>query len=141
MAASMGGSLFAALAFSGTGYLFHLLDKGGYDEEMKRHNLAMEHLSKAREAGYEEEVRKKDEMARKRQELLASKADLSTVNKALDTLRKMNVLYDDGQRKHTFDRKPELKDFYTLSDKMKHYQNLTMGITGLGGGMLLGLLI
>ena len=53
MAASMGGSLFAALAFSGTGYLFYLLDKGGYDEEVRRHNLAMEHLFKAREAWYE----------------------------------------------------------------------------------------
>ena len=137
----MGGSLFAALAFSGTGYLFHLLDKGGYDEEMKRHNLAMEHLTKAREAWYEEEVRQKDALARKRQELLASKANLSTVNKALDLLKKMNVLYDDGTRKRTFHKKPELKDFYHPSDKMKHNQNLTMGITGLGSGMLLGLLI
>ena len=88
MAASMGGSLFAALAFSGTGYLFHLLDKGGYDEEMKKHNLAMEHLSKAREKWYEEEVRQQDALARKRQELLASKQDLSSVNKALDMLKK-----------------------------------------------------
>ena len=101
----------------------------------------MEHLSKAREQWYEEEVRKKDEMARKRQQLLASKADLSTVNRALDALRKMKVLYDDGQTKRTFHKKPELKNFYHPSDKMKHYQNLTMGITSLGSGLLLGLLI
>ena len=112
MAATMGGSLFAAVAFSGAGYLFHLLDKGGYDTEIKRHNLAMEHMSKAREQWYEQEVRRKDETARKRQELLASRADLSTVNKALDALRKMNVVYDDGQTKKTFTQKPELKDFY-----------------------------
>ena len=57
MAATIGGSLFAAFAFSGAGWLFHKLDKGGYDKEMKRHNLAMEHLSKGREQWYEEEVR------------------------------------------------------------------------------------
>ena len=111
MAATIGGSLWAAIAFSGAGWLFHKLDKSGYDTKMKRHNLAMEHLSKAREQWYEEEVRKKDEMARKRQELLASRADLSTVNKALDALRKMNVVYNDGQTKRTFTKKPELKDF------------------------------
>ena len=53
----------------------------------------------------------------------------------------MNVLYDDGTTKRTFHKKPELSDFYKPSEKMKHYQNLTMGITGLGSGMLLGLLI
>ena len=78
---------------------------------MKRHNLAMEHLSKAREQWYEVEVRRKDEIARKRQELLASRADLSTVNRVLDSLRKMNVLYHDGETKRTFHQKPELKDF------------------------------
>ena len=36
MASTVGGSLFAAVAFSGAGYLFHLLDKGGYSSEMKR---------------------------------------------------------------------------------------------------------
>ena len=136
----MGGSLFAALAFSGAGYLFHLLDKGGYDDEMKRHNLAMEHLSKAKEKWYKE-VHRKDEIARKRQELLASRADLSTVNKALDALRKMNVVYDDGQKKRTFSQKPELKDFYKPSSEMKHYQNLAMGIVGIGSGLVLGLII
>ena len=64
MASTIGGSLFAAVAFPGAGYLFYLLDKGGYSSEMKRHNLAVENLTKAREAWYEEEVRKKDEIAR-----------------------------------------------------------------------------
>ena len=141
MAAQFGGTLFAALSFSASGWLFHKLDKSGYDAEMKRHNLAMEHLSQAREKWYEEEVAKKDEIARKRAELLQSKPDLSTENRALDALRKMNVLYDDGQKKHTFKKKPELKDFYTPSDKFKKYQNMTMGFVGIGSGMLLGVLI
>ena len=139
MAGTIGGSLFAAVAFSGAGYLFHLLDKG-YDTEMKRHNLAMEHLSKVKEQWYEE-VHRKDEIAQKRQELLASRADLSTVNKALDALRRMNVVCNNGNTKRTFTQKPELKDFYRPSTKMKHNQNIAMGIVGVGSGLVLGLII
>ena len=141
MAGQIGGTLFAAIAFSASGWLFHKLDKSGYNTEIKRHNLAMEHLSQAREKWYEEEVEKKDAIARKRAELQQSKADLSAVNKALDLLRNMNVVYNDGQTKHTFKKEPQLKDFYTPSDKFKKYQNITMGVVGLGSGALLGFLL
>ena len=66
MAALLGRTLFAALSFLASGWLFHKLDKLGYDAEMKRHNRALEALSKACEKWYEEEVAKKDEIARKR---------------------------------------------------------------------------
>ena len=142
MAGQIGGTLFAAIAFSASGWLFHKLDKSGYDKEMHRHNLAMEHLSQAREKWYEEEVAKKDEIARKRAELQQSKADLSEVNKALDLLKNMNVVYHDSEnKKYTFTQKPQLKDFYTPSDKFKKYQNITMGAVGLGTGALLGFLL
>ena len=42
-----GGALVNALAFSGTNFIFSQF--GGHGEEMKRHNLAMEQLSKARD--------------------------------------------------------------------------------------------
>ena len=142
MAGQIGGTLFAAITFSASGWLFHKLDKFGYNTEMKRHNLAMEHLSQAREKWYEEEVAKKDEMAKKRAELQQSKADLSEVNKALDLLRNMNVVYHDTEnKKYTFKKEPQLKDFYTPSDKFKKYQNITMGAVGLGTGALLGFLL
>ena len=102
----------------------------------------MEHLSKAREEWHEKEVHKKGELARKRQELLAPRADLSTVNKALDALRKMNVVYTgiDGT-KRTFTKRPELGDFYKPSSEMKHYQNIAMGIVGVSSGLILGLIL
>ena len=85
---------------------------------------------------------KKDEIAKKRAELLQSKADLSTVNKALDLLKNMNVVYHDTEnKKYTFKKEPQLKDFYTPSDKFKKYQKITMGAVGLGSGMLLGFLL
>ena len=46
-----------------------------------------------------------------------------------------------GKQREPFTQKPELKDFYRPSDKMKHFQNLTMGIVGVGSGLLMGLII
>ena len=135
----MGMTMFAGIAFSLSGYVFHKIDKGGYEEEMKRHNRALENLSKAREQFYEEEVKKKDRMAEKRAELLQSKSDLATVNHALDLLKNMDVVYKDTSgNTHSFNRQPQLRDFYTPSDKMKKYQNYTMAAVGLGSGALLG---
>ena len=138
----MAMTTFAGISFSLSGFLMHKLDKSGYEAEMKRHNRALENLSKARGQFYEEEVEKKNRMAQKRAELLQSKADLSTVNKALDLLKNMDVVYhDDENRKYTFKREPQLRDFYTPSDKMKKYENITTGVVGLGSGMLLGLIL
>ena len=141
--ASVAGQLamttFAGLIFSASGFLFHRLDKGGYESEVKRHNRALENLSKAREQFYEEEVRKKDRIAQKRAELQTAKADLSTVNHALDLIKNMDVVYKDTSgNTHSFKREPRLSDFYRPSDKMKRYQNITTGILGIGSGMLLG---
>ena len=141
MAPTIGESLFPAVAFSGAGYFSHLLDKGGYSSEMKRHNQAMENLSKARETWYEEEIKKKDEIAKKRQELLSANADLSTVDKALEALRKITVIFTENSgRKRTFTRRPELRDFYKPSTEMRNYQNFAMGVVGVCSGLILGLL-
>ena len=40
---------FAAVSFAGAGYLFKFFDSNGYEKEMKRHNLAMEQLQKAKD--------------------------------------------------------------------------------------------
>ena len=89
----MAMTTFAGIAFSASGLLFHHLDKGDYEAEIKRHNRALENLSKARELWYQQEVEKKDRMAQKRAELQTAKADLSTVNHALDLLKNMDVVY------------------------------------------------
>ena len=140
---NMAMATFSAIAFSASGLLFHQLDKGGYEQEIRRHNRALENLSKAREQWYEQKVKKKDRMAQKRAELQQSKADLATVNRALDLLKNMDVVYHDTENntKYTLKKEPQLRDFYTPSDKFKKYQNITMGAVGLGSGMLLGLIL
>ena len=54
--------IFNALAFAGTGFLFKSLDKNGYEDEMKRHNLAMEKLTLAKEKWYEKQVENKNKI-------------------------------------------------------------------------------
>ena len=40
---------FSALAFAGAGWLFQHLDKNGYKEEPKRHDVALEQLTRDQE--------------------------------------------------------------------------------------------
>ena len=61
MASVVAGGLFNAVAFAGAGYVFHKLDKKGYEDEMKRHNLAMEQLKAAQDEWYKKNVEKKEQ--------------------------------------------------------------------------------
>ena len=83
----MAGGLFNAIAFAGASYVFHKLDKSGYEKEMKRHNEAMEELSKEKEKSYEKTVEKKNMIALLRQKLLDANKDLNETNGALHNLR------------------------------------------------------
>lgn len=116
------------LAFAGAGFLFKSLDENGYKEEMKRHNLAMEKLTVAKEKWYENQARKKNEMELLRQQLSDANADINKTNKALDNLKK--ITYENK----TFIREPHIPDFYEPSDEMKEYQHVAVELVGLIGG-------
>ena len=88
MASVVVGGLFTAVAFAGAGFLFRKLNHGGYEDEMKRHNKALEKLAKAKEKWYERQVEKKNRIAILRQELADAKTDMEATNRALDSLRK-----------------------------------------------------
>ena len=89
MASTAAAGVFNAFAFAGAGFLFKFLDKNGYEDEMKRHNLAMEKIKAAQDKWYENEVAKKNEMQLLRQQLSDANADINKTNKALDNLRKI----------------------------------------------------
>ena len=76
MASVVAGGLFNAIAFAGAGYVFHKLDKDGYEKELKRHDEAMEKLSREKEKWYERTVEKKNKIALLRQRLLDADKDL-----------------------------------------------------------------
>ena len=59
MAQIVVGGIFNAIAFSVAGFLFSKLNHQGYEEEMKRHNKALELLAKSKEEFYEQQVKRK----------------------------------------------------------------------------------
>ena len=123
------GGLFNAFAFAGAGFLFSKLNHPGYKEETKRHNLAMEQLSAAKQKWYEKEVARKNDIELKRHQLIEANADIKTTNKAL-------VEYNKAVAKAEHQSEPTLNDFYKPSKEMKEYQALTMAAVGLGTGLV-----
>ncbi len=61
-----------------------MIDKNGYEKEIRRHNLATEALAKAREKFYEEKVIRKDKLQEAKQEIADANQDIEQTNKALD---------------------------------------------------------
>ena len=120
--AAMG--LFNAVAFAGAGFLFSKLNHSGYESEIKRHNEAMEKLSKAKEKWYEDQAKKKDKIEMLRRQASDANADINDTNRALEELRKIT-------------REPKLEDYYKPSDEMKEYQLVVVSLMGLGGGWVL----
>ena len=126
MTSIVAGGIFNAVAFAGAGFLFSKLNKEGYKDEMRRHNEAMEKLTKAKEAWYEREVARKDRMAQLRLELDDANKDFAETNRALKTLEQATKV----------DREPTIHNFYQPSDEMKKYQDLTIGVAGITSGIV-----
>ena len=110
------------------GYVFHKLDKKGYEDEMKRHNSAVEQLQAAREEWYEKAVEKKNKVALLRQRLNDANKDLDNTNEALHNLR---TAMDEN-----VGPEPTLNDYYEPSNDMKMYTNVVVGVAGLVAGVL-----
>ena len=124
-----GGALINAVAFSGTNFVFSQLGDHG-KAEMKRHNLAMERLSKARE-----------QYTRKRQERL------DFLNKTINERRHAEQTFSDlgvAMRQyadvtgHELSplKEPKLSDFYTPSRQRKDAEVMLV----IGGMSVLGFL-
>ena len=126
MSSVVTGGIFNALAFAGAGFLFSKLNKEGYSDEMRRHNEAMEKLTKAKEAWYEREVERKNRIAQLRQEVQDANDDFAETNRAFKTLEQATNV----------DREPTIHNFYQPSDEMRKYQDMTMGIAGLASGIV-----
>ena len=125
------GGLFNAVAFAGAGYLFQKLNKDGYDEEIRRHDLALEKLERARQEWNQKDIERQEKMAALRQEKEKADADLKDINKSLRNYEKATTLVFDGKK---FTHQPHIWDFYDPSDEMKEYMTLSIGAIGLVGG-------
>ena len=74
------GGLFNAVAFAGAGFLFSKLNHSGYEKEIKRHNEALEKLARDKEKWYENQVKRKEEIEKLRQQLSDANADINKTN-------------------------------------------------------------
>ena len=116
MASVVPSGLFNAVAFAGAGYVFHKLDKKGYEDEMKRH----------KEKWYEKTVEIKNKVSLLRQRLNDANKDLDDTNEALHNLR---MAMDEN-----VGPEPTLNDYYEPSNDMKMYTNVVVGVAGIGSG-------
>ena len=117
------GGLFNAFAFAGAGFLFSKLKHSGYKDEIKRHNLALEHLSETKQKWYEKEVARKNEIEAKRHQLADANADINITNKALASLSKA-LEYQVNRLEFEAEPEPNLNDYYKPSKEMEEYQAL-----------------
>ena len=125
------GGLFNAVAFAGAGYLFQKFNKSGYDEEMKRHDLALEKLERSRQEWNQKDIERREKIIALRQEKKEANADFKKINEALRNHKKATTLVFDGKK---FNSPPHLWNFYDPSDEMKEYMVLSVGTVGLVGG-------
>ena len=135
MAGMVVGGLFNAFAFAGAGFLFSKLNHSGYKDEIKRHNLALEQLSKAKEEWYEKEVARKNDIEVKRHQLADANADINVTNKALSSLSKA-LEYQITKLELEGKPEPNLSDYYKPSKEMEEYQAITIAIVGVGSGFV-----
>ena len=129
MASVVAGGLFNAIAFAGAGYVFHKLDKSGYEKEMKRHNETMEKLSEGKKKWCKRTVEKKNKIALPRQKLSDANKDLDEVNEALHHLRTATEELEE-------DKEPTMDEYYEPSNEMKEYMNIVTGVIGSVSGYL-----
>ena len=89
MTSIVAGGIFNAVAFAGAGFLFSKLNHNGYEDEMKRHNKALEDLAKAKQAWTERETARKNKILRLRLERADADKDFERANRALRLLQKV----------------------------------------------------
>ena len=128
----VGGAIVNGLAFSGSGYLFKMLDKSGYEAEIKRHDLAQEKLQNASVIWEEHRKETIDFVNLQLQKEHNASVDFKEADSALTMY---NELHPDN--KVYLSQKPQLKDFYTPSGEMKNYEYLWI----IGGLTLTGFIV
>ena len=131
LAMMAGGALINALAFSGTNAAFSLLgDHGG--AERKRHDLAMEQLSKAREDWNRDRQERLDLINKTLSDERHAKATFSDLGAAMREYHEVT-----SQSLPSLREEPKLSDFYNPSRQRKDAEIALV----IGGMAVVGLLV
>ena len=124
MTSIVAGGIFNAVALAGAGFLFSKLNHNGYEDEIKRHNKALEDFAKAKQAWTERETARKNKILRLRLEREEADKDFERANRALRLLQKV-------EKASAVDHEPTIYDFYEPSNEMEGYQDVAIGGIGL----------
>ena len=124
-----GGALVNALAFSGTNFLFSQF--GGHGDEMKRHNLAMEQLSKAREQYVKKRQQRLDYINKTLRDQRHAEHTFSDLGLAMQEYYKVT-----GNQVSPLEDPPKLSDFYNPT---RHQKNAELTLV-IGGMVIAGFL-
>ena len=112
LAMMAGGALVNALAFSGTNFIFGQL--GDHGTEMKRHNLAVERLSKARGEYSQERQQRLDYLNKTISQQKHAERTFGDLGVAMQGYHKIT-----GQQLPPLRDEPTLSDFYNPSRQRK----------------------
>ena len=129
LAMMAGGALVNALAFSGTNFLFSQF--GGHGDEMKRHNLAMEQLSKAREQYVKKRQQRLDYINKTLRDQRHAEHTFSDLGLAMQEYYKVT-----GNQVSPLKDPPKLSVFYNPS---RHQKNAELTLV-IGGMVIAGFL-
>lgn len=124
-----GGALINALAFSGTNFLFSQF--GGHNEEMKRHNEAMEKLTIARDDYNKQRQQRLDFINQTLRDQHHAEQTFSDLGAA------MQQYYEVTGNQFLPLREPKLSDFYNPSRKQKDGEIALI----IGGMAIVGVLV
>lgn len=128
----VGGAIVNGLAFTGSSYLFHALDKPNADKERKRHDLAIEQLNRDTELWNEERKRKLDFINQELMKRNIAARDLSHMDDAMRLYNVFNTNKDNN--KISLPPKPTFSQYYQPSKEQRKYEYLWIIIgTGVVG--------
>ena len=110
----LGGATVNALAFSGSNYLFSMLQSSGIDKERRRHDKAVEQLQASQEEWSKQRTERLDWI----------NEELRHQGHAVQTFRDVDMAIGKYARvtghKHERPSEPQLSDFYTPSGGQKN---------------------
>ena len=127
----VGGALVNAFAFTGSSYLFRLLDGRSVDEERQRHDRAIEDLQKARDAYTKKRTERLDFIS---EDLRRQGHAVQAFRSVDDEMREYaNVT---GKQLNPLGPKPQLSDYYRPSDGQVSREGLFIALGLAGTGLL-----
>ena len=112
----IGGAVVKALAFTGSNFVFSSL-KSGDAEERKRHDLALEQLTEARDEWSKKRVKYLDYLTDRLRKEANAKETFTDINEAMNEY--YVVTGDSFDLPQNLREEPKLEDFYVSSKEQK----------------------